>query len=345
MRFGFLLTARCNASCAHCTVNSGPMQTAALPQDTVLDLMDQAAVLWRREGLRGEGLEFCLSGGEPFLDFDRLLRIVGHGSRLGATVSCVTNGSWAATDDVARAKLAALKQAGLAALAVSTSSFHQRFVRLARVERALALAREAGLSTGLKCAVTASDRAGIESWARTRAVDQLEVFPVLPYLRDGAVLPERDYIREHALPKGRCPAATITVREDGRAYTCCMPGAFTEFLALGSVHQTSLDDIHDRFYLQNRQQALRHRGPAYFARAVIAAGAGARLRQRYESVCDLCAHIASDSHMAPIALRAADAFAARELQAELDRIEKHRARGRRPARNRAATTQGATDAT
>lgn len=322
MRFGFLITARCNAACAHCTTNSGPYEEQELRADTVADLMDQAAALWQQERAPGERLEFCFSGGEPFTDFARLVGLVRHGAGLGAAVTCVTNGSWAVSDERARDRVAQLKEAGLTTLGVSTSRFHQQFVKRDRVRRALDAAREAGIRTALKCAITAVDRDGphsLEQWARARHVDKLELFAVTPYVRIGAALPEDDFLRTEGIPAGRCPAATLTVREDGRAYTCCMPGAFTDFLKVGNVFETSLAVLYDRFYLEARQRTLRHRGPRHFARAVIAAGQGARLRDRYESVCDLCAHIARDPVMAPIAARAAEQFADEQLRAAMAR--------------------------
>lgn len=311
MRFGFLITARCNASCTHCSVSSGPQRTEGLARDPLLRLIDEAAAVWRQERAPGEPLQLSISGGEPFLQFPLLLEVVAHGARLGAQMSCVTNGFWAASDERARSRLYALKDAGLSLLAVSTSRFHQAFVKRERVERALAIARDVGLRTALKCALTAGDKDradGLEQWARARNVDQLEVFPVLPYLRDGAALPEHEYLRDAPLPEGTCPAPMLTVREDGRAYTCCMPGAFTEFHGLGNALETGLARSFDAFYLNGVQQVLRHRGPAHFARAIVAAGEGHRLRPAYEGVCDLCAHVASEPALAAIARREALAF-------------------------------------
>lgn len=322
MRFGFLVTAHCNASCRHCTVNSGPHQTLALSTEKTMALMDQAAAIWRKERARGERLLFSFSGGEVLLDLPKALQLFRHGAGLGADISCVTNGSWASNDERARSVVADVKAAGLKTLAVSTSRFHQQFVKRERVQRALSLARAAGLEVVLKCAVTTGDRAdpdGLEQWARTREVDDLEVFPVLPYLRQGESLPESDYLRDKGLPRGRCPAATLTVREDGRAYTCCMPGGFNALLSLGSVHDQPLQKIYDRFYLGGVQQALRHRGPIYLARAINTKGEGRRLRERYESVCDLCAHMASDPVMARIALSAGRRFGREQLRAEAAR--------------------------
>ena len=335
MRFGLLLTARCNALCSHCTVNSGPHERATLPEQSVLALMSEAAALWRREAAPGESLQFSLSGGEPFIEFDKLVRIVAHGAALGAQVTCVTNAFWAATDERTRARLERLRRVGLSMLAVSTSRFHEPFVARARAERALRVARELGLRTALKCSLVAAEidaLAGLGDWARRQPVDQLEIFPVLPYVRQGTTLPERDYVRSPGIPAGACPAPTLTIREDGRAYTCCMPGAFTEFHGVGDIHAEKLDQLFDRFYLNGVQQVLRQRGPAHFAEAIVRAGEGGRLRGGYESVCDLCAHIGGDARMAAIARQAATRFAKARFRRALWEVGR-RALGRfaRPA--------------
>jgi len=312
VRLGFLVTTRCNAACSHCTTSCGPTQTQALTTDTVRRLMDEAVALGR-----GEPPEFFISGGEPFLDFAQLREVVAHGARLGGRVSCVTNAYWASAAR-ADAMLSALRDAGLQTLAVSTSRYHQQYVRLERVQRALVTAHAKGMGTALKYAVTVSDRAQGEAfgkWMASAGVDLIEVFPVLSYVRDGFALPRRQLVRKHRLPTGACPAAVVTVREDGAAYTCCMPGAFTPLLRLGNVHHDSLEEIDARFHYQGVQRLLHARGPAHFARAAIAAGHGRRLRDGYASVCDLCAHIASDPVLAGVAAATAERFERAELRA------------------------------
>lgn len=312
MLFGFIITDRCNAACAHCTSGCGPDKDTSLPTDHLVRLMNEAAQVWAKEAPPGDTLRFSFSGGEPFLDFPRLLSLFRHAASLGAGFSCVTNAYWASSDEKAREKLAQVKAAGLCTLAVSTSRFHQQFIKSSRVERALRIAKELGLSTVLKLPVTKSDQEGPASlgqWAKSCGADRREVFPVMPYLRPGATLPEEEYIRHAPLPRGRCPSASITIDERGGAYPCCMPGAFTEMLSLGDAHSDSFQTLYDRFYLRPEQQVLRHRGPAHLARAVIAAGEGRRLRAQYEGACDLCAHIASDPVMADIAHRSALEFA------------------------------------
>lgn len=304
MQLGLIITARCNAACTHCSTSCGPQRIEALTRAQITELMDEAARL-----NKDPELYFCISGGEPFLDFDLLLQIVAHGASLGAVVSCQSNGYWAANDLQAHDRLSRLKAAGLDVLGLSISRFHDDFVRRSRVHRALTFARDLGLTTVLKCAVDQDGKSsGLEAWARSSGADEIEIFPIHPYLRKGAEPIHAGVPATKGVPEGPCPAALMTVREDGRAYTCCMPGAFNEFLMLGQVRQESLEDLYGRFQLQGRQQVLRRFGPNYFARAAMEQGYGKRLRDSYVDVCDLCSHIGGDSTLAAIASESAIQF-------------------------------------
>jgi len=312
MRIGLMLTARCNARCGHCSTSCGPHRTESLSRETIFRLMDEAA------DLAGEKpLTFLLSGGEPFLDLELLLEILSHARRLGGAVSCVTNGYWATSSLRAGEILRVVKQAGLRALAVSTSRFHQQFVKRQRVANVLQAAREIRLRCTLKYARLRSDRddePAIRNWAIAAGAHDVQDFAVLPHLSDGARLPEDEFLRDAGLPEGPCPAPIITVRENGQAFTCCAPGATASYQSLGSVATDSLATLSDRYYLGGAQQLLRQQGPIHFARAIQARGEGHRLRNAYAGPCDLCTHIATDPVLASIAAETSEEFERRQLQ-------------------------------
>lgn len=312
MLLGLIITAHCNASCSHCSTSCGPQRRESLPSDKIFSLMDEAAVL-----AAGKPLSFLLTGGEPFLDFARLLSIVAYGHRLGAVMTCVTNASWATSDGRARTRLAAIKAAGLSDLGISTSRFHQQFIKRQRVERALAAAREVGLRCTLKYARARTDTEDVDAvraWALAAGAVAVQDFDLLPHLREGTRLPEAEYPRDPGLPEGRCPAALLTVREDGKAFTCCTPGSQADLLALGNVHELSLHELQGHYYLGGTQQILRESGPIVFARAIQAGGLGSRLRGAYAGVCDLCVHIATDPEMAAVAAAVSRDHEVRQLQ-------------------------------
>lgn len=305
MRVGFLMTARCNAQCLHCSTSCGPRRSEALAQEEIICVMEQATAL-----AGDRPTEFYLSGGEPFLKFDLLLNVVRHARRLGATVTCVTNGYWATSPERARSRLAQILEAGINAIALSTSRYHQEFVKRSRVEHALNAAREIGLHCTLKYARTRSDPWSsdeVKAWARAAGASDVDDFAVLPYLSGGRDLPEAEYSRDPGLPEGRCPSALITIRQDGEAFTCGANGALNSVLALGNIKRETLESVRTRFYMGGAQQLLRELGPAHFARAVVAKGQGHRLRTAYHGVCDLCAHLSSDPVMAEVVSECAEA--------------------------------------
>jgi pyruvate-formate lyase-activating enzyme len=313
MQLALFMTARCNAQCTHCAPDSGPHKSGSQPTATLFRLMDEAAALNEPD----EPLYFYLTGGEAFLDFQRLVDVIAYGKSLGARVTVTTNCFWASEDGKARRMLEAVRDAGLWALGASTSRFHQQYVKTERVRRALTIARELGIYTIVKCAVTVSDREDgwAERFAEAVPTDAREIFPIVPYLRRGATLPESEYVRSPGLPEGPCPGALLTVREDGDAFACCNPGGFAEMLRVGSVHESSVAQLRERHLLGGVQQVLLEHGPIRFAREAIAQGHGGRLRSSYEGVCDLCAHIGSDPILSRIAVDMGEAIERERLEA------------------------------
>jgi len=299
MRLGIVLTARCNATCAHCSKSYGPHRTEHLSKQDIHRLMDEAAAIDD-----GEPLSFDLTGGEPFLDFELLVDVVSHGTRLGGDISCVTNAFWARDNEITKSRLSELQGAGLTLLSVSVSRFHQRFVPLQRAQRALAIAMDLGMDTELKCAATRADLGpggALETWKAVLNADWISMFPVLPRLRIGSSLPEDDYFRERGLPQDCCPGDMLCIDFDGLARSCCTLGYGDDFLVVGDAHSTPLQKIHDEFRSAAKQRILRELGPIGFAQGAIAAGLGHRLRAEYAGACDLCLHIQADPQLRAVA--------------------------------------------
>jgi radical SAM family protein len=301
MEIALVLSSRCNASCSHCSTNCGPHRKEALGLDEIIRLMNEAAAIDD-----GRPLEFDLTGGEPFLDFELLLATVAHGASLHGLVSCLTNAFWARSIEEARAKLTQLRDAGLDLLGISVSRFHQRYVPLSRVRLALEVAASIGLRTQLQGSVTASDLepgGALSTWQHSLRADHVAIFPVIPCLREGAHLPEHEYCREPGIPTHACPDEMVCIDADGTAFSCCGQKRSTGFLALGSIREQALAAIHLRFKQAGRQRILRERGPVAFARGAIEAGLGHLLRASYAGPCDLCVHIASEPQLRAVADR------------------------------------------
>jgi hypothetical protein len=84
------------------------------------------------------GLHF--TGGEPFLNFELLLKGVEMAEELGIPSTFVeTNCSWCGSDAVAREKLQCLRAAGLKGILISVNPFYAEYVPFERTERCIRL--------------------------------------------------------------------------------------------------------------------------------------------------------------------------------------------------------------
>jgi hypothetical protein len=137
---GLLLTYACNARCAFCYVAAGPQHRDTLETATAL-------ALWRSldelAAAHGKTMRVHLTGGEPFLDWVRLVALVRAARDAGLTPveKIETNAFWATDENLTRARLELLAALGVGKLVVSTDVFHQEFVPLECVRRCVEIGR------------------------------------------------------------------------------------------------------------------------------------------------------------------------------------------------------------
>jgi len=83
------------------------------------------------------------TGGEPFLNFDLLLKVTGVADRLGIPSTFVeTNCFWCRDDGITRERLMALKASGLQGILISANPFVLEGVPFERTERAARIGEE-----------------------------------------------------------------------------------------------------------------------------------------------------------------------------------------------------------
>jgi MoaA/NifB/PqqE/SkfB family radical SAM enzyme len=307
MHLGLVFTNKCNARCAHCTTACGPDRNDKLSLERIERLMSEAIAIEP-----GSPSVFSITGGEPFLYWRELGEMIGTGTRLGAKMTCVTNGSWATSYERAVQKLRPLRDAGLKILAISTSEYHQEFVPLSRVRMAARVAIDLGVQVVIKYpyrrdGVQPDDLAEELGEAIMQHVS-METFSVMPFVRPGYHLDRSSMVTEPGIPEGTCPAAVVTIREDGQVYTCCIPGGFVDPLKVGNIETDDLGAIHDRFAGGDLQQLLFAEGPAYIAKKAISSGLGGDLEDAYTGICHLCVDILAKPRLRELALRTAEEY-------------------------------------
>jgi hypothetical protein len=87
------------------------------------------------------GLHF--SGGEPFLNFELLLKAVEIAEALGIPSTFVeTNCFWCKNDDLTRERLQALKEKGLRGILISVNPFYAEYVPFEKTDRCIRISLE-----------------------------------------------------------------------------------------------------------------------------------------------------------------------------------------------------------
>jgi MoaA/NifB/PqqE/SkfB family radical SAM enzyme len=135
---GLMLTYRCPASCAFCYYGCGPAGGGLMTVDT-------AVAAWESLERLGEAkARVHLTGGEPFMYFDRLAEIVAAAQQSGlhGPETIETNGYWATDRAVIREHLGFLSDRGMERLKISWDPFHAEFIDAGCVRRLAETARE-----------------------------------------------------------------------------------------------------------------------------------------------------------------------------------------------------------
>lgn len=143
---GLLLTYKCNAKCEFCYYNCSPKQDGLMT-------VEMAINAWRSlKGLAGESAKIHITGGEPFLYWDRLVEILREAKKhnLGPVDMIETNGFWAtvrqdspqADEKIIKDRLKILDGLGMSRLKISCDPFHQEYVDIEPVRRLSQIAKE-----------------------------------------------------------------------------------------------------------------------------------------------------------------------------------------------------------
>lgn len=290
MHMAIMLTRKCNMSCAHCSVESGPKIKGEPTDDELLQAVRDA----HQNGVRS----LLLTGGEPMLREKLLLAMLREAKRLGLTTSLASNGFWGKTPDRARQTVALLKDAGLRLATISYDRYHADFQGSEPAINIARAAQEFGLALNI-------------SITRTAQEDDLDAI-VAPFadvpnakLRfyDVQLIGRaRDF--DKATLRGEtggfcnaCAAPALT--DDGRLTACNGPSYFSQLgspLVPGDTRDEAMSTLLKRHRDDVILEAIRTHGPQWLADQLeTLPGFASWQRPNYGGMCDVCLHLNADS--------------------------------------------------
>lgn len=293
-----MLTRKCNMSCAHCSVESGPKIKGEPDADALLEALRAA----HRGGVRS----VLLTGGEPMLREDVVLALLRESQQLGMATALSSNGFWGKTPDRARETVARLQEAGLGLMTISYDRYHADYQGAQPAVNIALAAGDAKLSLNISITRTVEedDLDAIVAPFEAAPNANLRFYDVQPIGR------ARDF--EQATLRGEtdgfcnaCAAPALT--DDGRLAACNGPSYFSRTgspLVPGSTEDEPLQRLLRRHREDVILEAIRTQGPQWLANELeTLPGFENWQRENYGGMCDLCLHLNSDE-TATAALRA-----------------------------------------
>lgn len=145
----FLVSYKCTNECKHCAVQASPNQEEITikPEDVRKYLEDIT-----KNYIIGE-INFF--GGEPLLNLNLIISLIEEAKKMEIPkIGLPTNGYWGKDEFIAKKYAKKLKKAGVTLIGFSVDAFHQEFIPLDVVKRAIDAAHEAGIETVLAIAQT-----------------------------------------------------------------------------------------------------------------------------------------------------------------------------------------------
>jgi MoaA/NifB/PqqE/SkfB family radical SAM enzyme len=145
----FLVSYKCTNECKHCALQASPKQEEITVQpDDIKGYLEDVS----KNYMIGEVNFF---GGEPLLNLNLLISLIEEAKKFDIPrIGLPTNGYWGKDDLLAKKYAQKLKEVGVNLIGFSVDAFHQEFIPLEVVMRAIKATNEAGIESILVIAQT-----------------------------------------------------------------------------------------------------------------------------------------------------------------------------------------------
>lgn len=257
------------------------------------------------------------SGGEAFLYFDRLCRILRYATSKGALVSVNTNGFWGRNFDDAVTKVRILKGIPVHKLVLSMDDFHEEFINRENALNVVTACKQEHLEIELQFVATrTTSRLGdlLNSCGDRLLNITCREIPCHPVGRAEEMIRESDLFTSQAIPTGRCPSSILSVSAYGKLMPCCNTASHLPSLQLGTIRD-EITTVHRRFQYDPTLSVMRSHGPHALLEAAVAAGYE-HPEGGYLDQCHLCYCLFKDATVTQAIREGAQAMVEKEFMDE-----------------------------
>jgi len=253
---GLIFTRQCTAECAHCGSSSGPDKQGVLSFET----STQCLKTFSKLGLN----QYYITGGEPFVFFKKMNRVIHSGHESGLSATVCTNAFWGKNQSTAREFLKQLKDNGLGFLMLSTDVFHIKTIPVNHVITVANLSHELEIPCHISIPALKNDWTALSLFTllKTSTLASVAIHHAHPIGR-GENLP-RHLFEKTSIRLLPCEFVGLLEIDVQGSISCCPASAdfpSSSSLLLGNINDRTLSEIVDTFGSTLLYYVMQNYGP------------------------------------------------------------------------------------
>lgn len=282
------VTQKCNAACKHCCFICEPHAKNSLSDEQIKMLVNYAIT-------HDEVNVVSLTGGEALLN-PNMISIIKTLTGAGKKVSLITNGFWAVSMKKTEEMMKALKKAGLVILTISYDQYHSEYIPIQNIKNILQVGNRLDFELSINMVddkSTDKNKMILNELNDYLFYTSVTKVPVMPVGRAKSI--NKDYIYKAPFHQFslRCPSSAweFVVHHDGYVYPCCSPAIFETCLSVGSINESSIEELDQRLYSNILLYVLKKEGLGWFIDHLELD----LQNKEFVSNCEICKYIFSDN--------------------------------------------------
>lgn len=280
---GISLTNKCTAKCSICCLNSTP------ESDEVINLeIVERYILSTKNITQIKAIGF--SGGEVFLEYDKLKYLMQVASSVGKVSTIITNCLWATSYDIACEKVKELKECGLSNLGISYDEFHSKYIEIIKIKNVIRAAKDLGIPIEVQVVMTKNSNQEIllSKLGEDVAGLKLSFLPCFPAGRAKDNIKDEEYVRSFSSAHRYCAKSGIfDVDVKGNIWPCCSVSVQETILKLGNIKELDVKGSLKRIQNNRILYLLRNYGFDYFNK-IAEEKLGMKVPEKVIHSCELC---------------------------------------------------------
>lgn len=285
-----MLTNKCDINCGMCC--EGCIDNEDLSEEILLQFLSSLSE-------EGPIKNIAITGGEAFLRFSLMEKVIKYSKSLGKNVSVITNANWCESYCYTYNKLEKIKKLGLDTIGVSYDEFHKKYVSEDKIKNIIRASKDLALNINMQICITKDTDIGL---ILNNFKDDLDKVLVnfIPCMYVGKakinISKEKFLLKEYNGDIVCQKAGSLLIDNSGEIYPCCSPMAYNLGIKLGNIENySSINEVLKRINENIYFLMLRNYGFKYYIDK--ARYLDITLPDKIVSPCDICSILFKNSNL------------------------------------------------